>query len=101
MKLLIQQGQLIDPSRTYAGQYDILIENETIAKIAPHITPTEDCICIDAAGLCVAPGLIDPHVHLRDPGQTEKEDIQTGTAIVSFSIKMSYWPAYVRLGSMS
>ena len=80
MKLLIQQGQLIDPSRTYAGQYDILIENETIAKIAPHITPTEDCICIDAAGLCVAPGLIDPHVHLRDPGQTEKEDIQTGTA---------------------
>lgn len=80
MKLLIQQGQLIDPSRTYAGQYDILIENETIAKIAPHITPTEDCICMDATGLCVAPGLIDPHVHLRDPGQTEKEDIQTGTA---------------------
>ena len=38
MKLLIQQGQLIDPSRTYAGIYDILIENETIAKIAPHIT---------------------------------------------------------------
>ena len=70
MNLLIQQGQLIDPSRTHAGIYDILIENETIAKIAPHITSTEDCICIDAAGLCVAPGLIDPHVHLRDPGQT-------------------------------
>ena len=80
MKLLIQQGQLIDPSRTYTGIYDILIENETIAKIAPHITPPEDCICMDAAGLCVAPGLIDPHVHLRDPGQTEKEDIHTGTA---------------------
>ena len=65
MKLLIQQGQLIDPSRTYTGIYDILIENETIAKIAPHITPSEDCICMDAAGLCVAPGLIDPHVHRR------------------------------------
>ena len=80
MKLLIQQGQLIDPSRTYAGIYDILIENETIAKIAPHITPPEGCTCLNAAGLCVAPGLIDPHVHLRDPGQTEKEDIRTGTA---------------------
>lgn len=80
MNLLIQQGQLIDPNRSDSGVYDILIENEKIIKIAPHIDPPTPCERINAAGLCVAPGLIDPHVHLRDPGQTEKEDIQTGTA---------------------
>lgn len=80
MKLLIQQGTLIDPQRQYSGVQDLLIEAGVITQIAPHITPPEGCEMINAAGLCVAPGLIDPHVHLRDPGLTYKEDIQTGTA---------------------
>lgn len=80
MKLLIQQGRLIDPNRNHSGSLDLFIENGTITQIAPHITPPEDCQCIDATGLCVASGLVDPHVHLRDPGQTEKEDILSGTA---------------------
>ena len=83
MNLLIQQGQLIDPSRTYAGIYDILIENETIAKIAPHITPPEDCICMDAAGLCVAPGLIDPHVHLQDMRKAPASYTEVGAILCS------------------
>lgn len=80
MKLLIQNGRLIDPSRTHSGLFDLLIEQERITQIAPHITPPAGCQCIDATGLCVAAGLVDPHVHLRDPGQTEKETIETGTA---------------------
>lgn len=80
MKLLIQQGRLIDPKHPYAGTWDILIERDRIIKIAPQITPPENCERIDAAGFCVAPGLIDPHVHLRDPGLTYKEDIASGTA---------------------
>lgn len=79
MKLLIVQGNLVDPARKYGGSQDILIENGVIAAIAPKLDVPE-AQRIDGRGLSVSPGLIDPHVHLRDPGLTYKEDILTGTA---------------------
>lgn len=79
MRLLIQKANLIDPAGISSGVQDILVEHGVIARIAPHI----DLIGgeqIWGEGLCVCPGLVDPHVHLRDPGFTYKEDIHTGTA---------------------
>lgn len=75
MKLLIKGGTLVlkDGERTA----DILIENGKIAKIGEDIT--EKCKTIDAAGKHIFPGLIDMHVHLREPGFEGKEDIESGS----------------------
>lgn len=79
MKLLIKQGQLIDPVGGINGTMDILIEDGRIAVIGSHLDEPYAQI-LDASGLVVCAGLIDMHVHLRDPGLTYKEDILTGTA---------------------
>ncbi len=79
--ILIQNGHLIDPKSGREGKYDVLIENKTIIKIGENLAiPEGDCQVIDAKGLVVAPGLVDVHVHFRDPGFTHKEDIMTGAA---------------------
>lgn len=58
---------------------DLLCENGKISQIAPHIS-TEGHTVVDATGKTIVPGLVDMHVHLRDPGLTYKEDIATGSA---------------------
>lgn len=58
---------------------DVLVENGKLAEISAELEADADRV-IDAKGLCVCPGLVDMHVHFRDPGQTAKEDIITGTA---------------------
>ena len=73
--ILIQNGRLTDGSMDQTG--DILIRDGKIEKIAPHIAAKADRV-IDAGGLAVLPGLVDMHVHLRDPGYLYKEDILTG-----------------------
>lgn len=78
--LLIKDGYLIDPKSGREGKYDLLIEGDKITKIAENIPPEADCRVIDAQGLLVAPGLVDVHVHFREPGFTQKEDILTGAA---------------------
>ena len=79
--LLIQNGYMIDPRFGREGQYDILIDGNTIARIGKEIEkPAENCRVIDAKGLVAAPGLVDVHVHFRDPGYPLKEDIMTGAA---------------------
>ncbi|MBR2108540.1 MAG: dihydroorotase [Ruminococcus sp.] len=75
MKLLIKNARVIDPSRNYDEKTDILIENGKLAFFGEF--DVADRI-IDAQGLIAAPGLVDMHVHLRDPGQTHKEDILSG-----------------------
>ncbi len=75
MKLLIKNARVIDPSRNYDEKTDILIENGKLAAFGEF--DVADRI-IDAQGLIAAPGLVDMHVHLRDPGQTHKEDILSG-----------------------
>lgn len=74
--LLIQNATLCSAGHT-AERRDLLIQDGKIADIAPHIDAPE-AEGVDASGLTVAPGLVDLHVHLRDPGFTEKEDILTG-----------------------
>lgn len=58
---------------------DVLIEGKTVKQIAETIEPTEDMTVIDAKGHFLAPGFIDVHVHLREPGGEYKETIETGT----------------------
>ena len=79
MGLLIRGGRVIDPSQGIDEIVDILVENGIIRGMGTGLNAGEDCETIDAAGLLVTPGLIDMHVHLRDPGLEYKEDISTGT----------------------
>ena len=79
--LLIQNGRVLDPWTGTDAQLDVLIGNDgVIAKIAEKIDAPADCKIFDAAGLTVSPGFVDGHVHFRDPGQTQKEDVLTGAA---------------------
>ena len=76
--LLIRGGRVIDPANNFDGVADVLIVNGHIAKVEPNIdfeVPNE----YDATGKIVTPGLIDMHVHLREPGQEAKEDFLSGS----------------------
>src|ERR1022692_3207486 len=80
--LVIRGGHLIDPAGGVDALKDILLKDGRVAEIAGpgKLKHTEDAEVLDATGLTVAPGLIDLHVHLREPGQGYKETISTGTA---------------------
>jgi dihydroorotase len=77
--ILIKKGRLIDPGTCRDEVVDVLIRGGTIAKIGKDIAKTDADRVIDAEGLIVAPGLIDVHTHLREPGYEWKETIRTGT----------------------
>ena len=77
--ILIRGGRVIDPAQEIDEITSLAIRDGQIADIGPSAPPTADEV-IDAAGLIVAPGLIDMHVHLREPGYEESETIATGTA---------------------
>ncbi len=79
MSLLLQNATLIDPAKGTCQVGDLLIQKGRIAAIGPSLS-SDGARRLDATGLTLAPGLIDAHVHLRDPGQTHKEDLRTGTA---------------------
>ena len=76
--MIIKNGLLIDPVKEEAYVADIRISEGKIAEVAKDIMTAEKEEIIDVSGKCVAPGLIDGHVHFRDPGLTYKEDIHTG-----------------------
>ena len=78
MRLLVKSGRVVDPANNRDGIYDVLLENAKIRKIARDIR----CVgakTIDAKGKLVMPGLVDMHVHLREPGRQDQETIATGT----------------------
>lgn len=77
MKILIKNGRIIDPDTRLDKVADLLIEDEKIAAVGENLEEKADQT-VDARGCFVMPGLIDMHVHLRDPGLTYKEDIITG-----------------------
>ncbi len=79
MPLLVKGGRLIDPSDGTDGRLDLLIQEGRIVRRAPEIVPRPGDEVLDAGGLVVTPGLIDMHVHLREPGEEYKEDIESGT----------------------
>lgn len=77
MTLVIQGGTVVDPSQDIEEKIDLLIEDGRIAGLG-RIPPARSRDVIDASGWVAAPGFIDMHVHLREPGQEEKETIATG-----------------------
>jgi dihydroorotase len=78
--LLLRGGRVIDPSRNADDVADLLVEDGRIAAVGRGITGPDGTEVIDAAGRVVAPGLVDVHVHLREPGQEDLETIATGSA---------------------
>jgi len=80
LKILIKNGRLIDPGSDTDSVLDVLISGNLIESIDRDIPATNDVEIIDAKGLVVSPGLIDVHVHLREPGFEYKETIKSGTA---------------------
>ncbi len=78
MKLLIKNARVIDPANNLDELRDILLENSRISRLAKNINNGADKI-IDAAGKIAMPGLVDMHVHLRQPGREDKETIASGT----------------------
>ena len=78
--LLVRQGRLIDPANGTDALGDILIHRGKIVQSAPSLPASPDVPVLTANGLVVAPGFIDIHTHLREPGYEHKETIQSGTA---------------------
>ena len=86
--MLIKNGTVIDPANNMEQLADVLVKDGKVVKVADRIGEAvvqefnsgcdAGCKVIDASGCIVAPGLVDVHVHFRDPGFTYKEDIETG-----------------------
>ncbi len=77
-KLLIRNGRVMDPASGYDAVADVLIKSGLIVRIGPNLHAT-GAIAFDAAGMVVAPGFIDLHTHLREPGFEHAETIETGS----------------------
>jgi dihydroorotase len=77
MRLLIQNGRVIDPSANFDAVTDLLIADGYIFQMGNNL-PGEDCQVLDATGLIVSPGFVDIHTHLREPGFSSKETFESG-----------------------
>src|SRR5258708_36091778 len=79
--LLVKSGRGLAPATKTEGSRDILLDGEKIKEVAPagKCVGAQGAEVFDAAGLTVAPGFIDLHAHLREPGQESSETIETGT----------------------
>jgi dihydroorotase len=80
MPLLVKNARLIDPSQAWDGPADLLVDQGRVAAVAGTLTDVQagQADVVDAQGKVLVPGLIDLHVHFREPGQTAKECIETG-----------------------
>lgn len=87
--VIFKNGTLIEPSTAFFGKMDVAVKGEKIVEIAENIDvealktkieQSEECIVYDCTGKYIGPGLVDVHVHFRDPGFTYKEDIESGSA---------------------
>ena len=78
MKLLLKNGRVVDPANGRDGEFDVLVEDGIVARIDKNL-PAEGAEVFEVQpGWLVVPGLIDAHVHLREPGQEHKETVATG-----------------------
>ena len=77
-RLLVKGGRVLDPGQGLDGTLDLLLENGRVAQLGKRL-PARGAQVVDAAGLVVAPGFIDLHVHLREPGREDKETIFSGS----------------------
>ena len=79
MTVVLKGGRVVDPATNRDGHFDVLIENDRIARVGRDL-PIDGARVIDVPGWIVAPGLIDIHVHFREPGHEHKETIASGAA---------------------
>ncbi|GIV08609.1 MAG: dihydroorotase [Fimbriimonadales bacterium] len=77
---LLKNGRLVNPTQNADGYGDLRIRMGRIAEVAPALTPEVGETVIDCTDCWIAPGLVDIHVHLREPGQSHKETLQSGGA---------------------
>lgn len=77
--MLIRAGRIVDPSQNLDALRDIRLADALVVEIGEHLNATDGERVVDARGCIVAPGFIDMHVHLRDPGFPNKETIESGT----------------------
>ena len=80
MKMILKGGRVVDPANGRDGEFDVMIEDGVIARIGKNIPADAAEVFAVGRGWIVSPGLIDVHVHLREPGQEHKETVATGTA---------------------
>ncbi len=85
MKIIIKNGRVVDPATGRDKNLDIMISDDVIAEIAPEIKVDDDAGVVDAAGCLVLPGLIDMHVHFREPGREDVETIIGGSQVAAKS----------------
>lgn len=78
--LIIKNGRVVDPVQQIDEIMDVILDGKVIISTGKNLPVPEGAQVIDASGMVVAPGLVDTHVHFRDPGLTYKEDIITGAA---------------------
>ena len=78
--LLLTGGRVVDPANKFDAIADVLIVDGKITAVGPKLAAPAGVATLDCTGKVVSPGLIDLHVHLREPGQTAKENVATGTA---------------------
>jgi dihydroorotase len=80
-RLILKGGRVVDPANGRDGEFDVLIDGARIARVGRGLPADGDVAVVEVpTGLVICPGLIDMHVHLREPGQEHKETIATGTA---------------------
>ena len=79
MKRLLKGGRVVDPASGRDGAFDVLIDGDRIARIGKNLPVAGASVVEIPKGYVVVPGLIDMHVHLREPGQEHKETVATGT----------------------
>ena len=79
MIYLLKSARVVDPANGIDGVRDVLVENGVVARVGTDL-PANGTPVIELGGLVVTPGLIDMHVHLREPGQEHKETVATGVA---------------------
>src|SRR5262245_57692965 len=80
MRIVLKGGRVVDPGNGRDGWFDVRIDGDRIARVG-HGLPADGARVVEIpSGLVVCPGLIDMHVHLREPGQEHKETVATGTA---------------------
>lgn len=78
LKTLLRGGRLLDPAGSLDAVGDLLVEDGRIARVGGEIQ-AGDAVVLDCSGAVVMPGLVDAHVHLREPGREDEEDVESGT----------------------
>ncbi|MFN2432987.1 MAG: dihydroorotase [Gemmatimonadota bacterium] len=78
-ELLLRGGRVLDPTRGVDARLDLRLRGGRVAEAGERLTPGEGALVVECAGRTVAPGLVDPHVHLREPGREDEETVDSGT----------------------